>query len=167
MAKTPKNFQKTILFLAKALKGYQYAFRGTASLVLQGIDMNVDDIDVLCDQVAAEACNDMLQQFLSEEVAYQESPKFKSNFGKFKINDILVEVYGEWQIKDLKDVWSEPFNASKDEVNEIKLKGQKIRVTKPEVELSMFAKMGRWKAFHKIKKQLEPQKSKSQQQSLF
>lgn len=41
MSKVPENFEETILLLGDLLKGQQYAFRGTASLVLQRSDMNV------------------------------------------------------------------------------------------------------------------------------
>ena len=167
MGKTPKNFQKTVLFLAKILKGRQYAFRGTAGLVLQGLDMNVDDIDIVCDMDTAEASNELLADFVTEPVSFKETSKLKSYFGKFKINNILVEVYGDWQIKDLKGNWGEAFDASDDEVNEIEFQGRRVRVVKPGTELSVFAKLGRWNAFHKIKKQVELKKNKSRQTTLF
>lgn len=170
MGTKPKEFERTILFLAGNLKNLRYAFRGTAGLVLQGIEMNVDDIDILCDQKTAEACNNLLREFVLEEVSYKESPKFKSYFGKFKINDIPIEVMGEWQIKDVKGNWSEPFNASEKEKMEVLINSQKIFVTTPETELLMFSKLGRWNAYHKIKKQLKDQRkpnNETQQQSLF
>ena len=170
MSKKPKSFEKTIIFLAQTLGDFQYAIRGTAGLVLQGLEMNVDDIDLLCDRETAEVCNDLLAEYVLEEVAYQESPKFKSYFGKLKINGILVEVMGKWQIKDPKGNWSQPFNAAEKERTEIELKGQKVWVTNLETELAMFAKMGRWTALQKIKKQLKSEmepKVKNQQQGLF
>ena len=167
MGKTPENFHKTVLFLAKLFQGYQYAFRGTTGLVLQGLDMNVDDIDIVCNLDTAEASNELLADFIVEPVFFKQSLKFKSYFGKFKINDIPVEVYGDWQIKDLKGNWSQSFNASQDEVNEIEFKAQKLKVIKPETELSVFAKLGRWNAFHKIKRQLKERGVKSPQPGLF
>ncbi len=152
-----KNFEKTIIFLAKALKDYQYAIRGTASLVLQGFEMNVDDIDILCDKKTALACNEIFKDYLLEKVEFKISDKFKSYFGKFKINGVDVEVMGEWQIKIQNPKskiqnWSEVFSAT--ERKKVRLDGQEIWVTTPESELKMFAAMGRWNAYHKIKKQL-------------
>jgi len=76
-----------------------------------------------------------------------------------------VEIMGEWQIKDRKGNWSEPFNGSNDEVTKVKVKSKSIIVTKIQTELSMFAMMGRWNAYHKIKKQID--KKESNQQGLF
>lgn len=155
MTKTPKDFEKTILFLARKLQSYQYAFRGTSGLVLQEIEMNVQDIDIVCDRETALASNKIFKDYLLEEVRWQGSLKYQSYFGKFMINEILAEVYGQWQIKDSKGNWSEIFNASENQRREIGFQGKKVFVTEIETELLMFAKMGRWTAFHKIKKQFK------------
>jgi hypothetical protein len=151
---TSPKFPQTILLLADLLKNHQYAFRGTASLVLQGFDFKVDDIDILTDRPTAEACNETLKEYLKEGIAYKESEKFKSWYGKFDINGLLVEVYGDWQIKNSKGEWSRVFDASDDEVKEIDYQGKKIRVTTPETELATYAAIGRWNVFHKLKKEL-------------
>lgn len=132
--------------IAKLLSGHQYAIRGTASLVLQGYDMNVGDVDILCDKKTAE--------FL--KLPYSESKQFKSYFGKKIINGVQVEFMGDWQIKNPKGEWSEIFDASDDEINIIYIDSQPIRVTKVDTELKMYALMNRWSAYHKLKKQLRP-----------
>lgn len=154
MPNKPKNFEEVVLFLAKELKNFRYAFRGTASLVLQGIEMNVEDIDIVGDKEMALACNNLLAGYLIEEVTFKESEKFKSYFGKFAVKGIPVEIMGEWQIKDTKGRWSEPFNASERKM--VIINGNEIYVTPVGEELTVFAKMGRWTAYQKIKKQLLP-----------
>lgn len=161
MAKQPENFQKDVLFLAKKLGNLQYAFRGTTSLVLQGLEMNVDDIDILCDKKTALACNALLKDFLVEEVSLKQSDKFRSYFGRFSMEGLLVEVMGEWQIKDGKDNWSDPLDAS--ERIPLKISDQEVFVTTIEAELSVFAKMGRWNAYQRIKKQVEDKQGQKQQ----
>jgi len=156
---------KTVLLLADLLYSRQYAFRGTVSLVLQGLEMNVDDIDIVCDKETALSCNKILSRFLIERVAFRESPKFRSYFGKFSVNNVPVEVMGEWEIKDGKGKWSEPFNAS--ERKKLTINDKDIFVTTIEEELLMFAKMGRWTAYQKIKRQLPKTPPKSPQQTLF
>jgi hypothetical protein len=158
----PEKFEETILLLADILDGYQYAFRGTTSLVLQGLTMNVDDIDLLCDKKTALSCNKLLGDYLVEEVSYKEADKFKSYYGRFKINGIEVEVMGEWQLRDTKGGWSEPFTASEGEKKEIAVDDQAVYVTRIETELSLFAKMGRWNAYHKIKRQLPKEEDQDQ-----
>jgi len=160
----PGNFEEVILLLAKRLGDFQYAFRGTASLLLQGMQMNVADIDIVGNEEAALACNDLLAKYLVEEVTFKESAKFKSYFGKFEVEGIPVEIMGEWQIKDTKGEWSEPFNSSGRKL--LLLDGKEVYVTSVEEELIVFAKMGRWTAYQKIKKQL-PSTKKETQQNLF
>lgn len=146
MGKRPKNFQDTLTLIAQKLDGHKYAIRGTSSLVLQNIDMNVDDIDIVGDSEMALSCNQIFKEFELSPVVYSESEKFKSYFGKFKINNILVEVYGDWQIKNPKGEWKTvPFQRTQ-------ING--IFVTTIETELAMFTAMGRWSALQKIKKQL-------------
>lgn len=153
MGKEPKDFKKTILFLADSLKEKNYAIRGTASMILQGLDMNVSDIDILCDAETALSCNEVFGKYVIDEVSFKESNKFKSYFGKFKINNILVEVMGEWQIKKRDGSWSEPFNG--DQKVKINIEGQEVYITTLESELAVFSVMGRWTAYWKIKRQFK------------
>ena len=101
-----------------------------------------------------------------EKVYYKESEKFKSYFGKFEIGGVLVEVYGNWQVKKRREsgvvkdgsVWSEIFDASGDEMTIINVKGVKIKVTRIETELKMFSLMSLWSTYWKLKRQMEPSK---------
>ena len=158
---------KIAIEIAKRLKGEQYAIRGTASMVLQGLDMGVDDVDLICDEKTALKINDIFKKEILEEVEYKETDKFKSFFGKFVIDRVLVEVMGEWQVRVERresgrvEVWSEKQDASDNQVVEIAVNGQKIRVTKLDLELKTSAEMGRWNEFRKIKKGVESRKQGS------
>lgn len=162
----PPELEKTVLFLANVLANHQYAFRGTTSLVLQGLEMNVVDIDILVDKETALSCTTLLKDFVVSPVIYSETEKFKSYFGKFKVNDILVEVMGEWQIKSGRAGWSAPLAAAEEECREITVADRRVRVTTVETELKTFALMGRWTAYQKIRRQLS-EEAPSQQQKLF
>ena len=164
------EIESTALKLVGMLGNGQYAIRGTAGLKLQGFDMAADDIDILCDKETAISCNEVFKEYLLQEVKYRESDQYKSYFGKFVVDSVLVEVCGEWQIrveepqtrtssvrskhegKRVKENWSKTFNASDEDVDEIDILGTKVRVTKPEHELKVFALEGRWNAYHKLKR---------------
>jgi len=146
----PEDFKKTVLEIARKLSGHNYAIRGTASLVLQDINMNALDIDILTDKETALICNEIFKEYLKKKIVYSESPKFKSYFGSFELNNTLVEVMGEWEIKDAKGNWVKPKLIDK---KEILIDGQKVWVTTIESELISFAAMGRWNAYWKIKKE--------------
>lgn len=167
---TRQEVEYIVLAIAKKLKDRKYAIRGTASMVLQGLEMGVDDIDLIADKETSLLMNELFKKEMVEEVKYSESDKFKSYFGKFVIDNVQVEVMGEWQIRKTPNIqnskipiWGEVYDGSEDDVYEIEINGVKIKVTKPETELKMFAQMQRWTAYQKIKKQL----SEKQQGSLF
>jgi hypothetical protein len=120
MGYTPQNFNKTVIQISKLFKNQQYAIRGTASLVLQNYDMNIDDIDIIADKDTSIKCNTILKNFLVEKVKYQISEKFKSYFGKAKINNIDIEIMGCFQIKNKKGKWSKIFSAKDNEITKIK-----------------------------------------------
>lgn len=153
MGKRPQNFNAAVKIIIHELKNLQYAIRGTAGLLLQGMDMNVDDIDILCSKETALKCNDSLKKFMVEKVDYKESDKFKSYYGKFNIEKVQTEIMGNWQIKNRRGKWSAAFQASPSEITYIKKDKMEIPVTRIETELQMFMLMGRWNAYHKIKKQ--------------
>ena len=158
MSKRTEKLEETVCFVAGKLKGKQYAFRGTASLVLQGIDMNVDDIDIVCDKDTALSANKSFSEHVKDKVVFSEADKYKSYLGSFVINNVDVEIYGDWQIKNKDGQWSEMYSASDDQRVAIEIDGIEVFVTKIETELEMFAAMGRWSAYHKIKKQLASRK---------
>uniref|UniRef100_A0A7C4XMP6 Nucleotidyl transferase AbiEii/AbiGii toxin family protein n=1 Tax=candidate division WWE3 bacterium TaxID=2053526 RepID=A0A7C4XMP6_UNCKA len=153
MGKVPELFVPTVCLLAQKLNRGLYAIRGTASLVLQGLDFNVSDIDVICDKDTALLCNVLLNEFVVSPVIYSESSKFKSYFGKFKVNGLDVEIYGDWQIKDSKGEWSKVFDGN--ERKELSLNNTSTYVTTIDSELFMYMFMQRWNVYHKIKRELE------------
>ncbi len=160
---TRQDVEKLAIKIGEKLKGLQYAIRGTASLVLQGFDMGVDDIDLICDKDSVDGIAKVLKGYEKESIKYSESDKFRSYFGKFVIDEVLVEVAGEFQVKDKNGDWSEKQDASPDEIDVIEIQKQKVNVTKIDLELKTSALMDRWNEFHKIKKQI----NEKQQGSLF
>ena len=138
-------------------------------MILQGLTMGADDIDIVCDKKTALLFNDLFKKQILDEVKYSQTDKFKSYYGKFAIDKILVEVMGEWQIRKIQNSnvksqnWGDVYDGSDDEVVEIDVDGTKVRATKLDLEMNISAQMGRWSEFHKIKKQIKDK----QQRSLF
>lgn len=126
--------------------------------------MGLDDIDILCDAQTALNANSKLSEYLVEKVTFKESPKFKSYFGKFLVDGVKVEIMGNWQIFSDKKGWSKIYDSKAENITHVKLGGLEIPVTKIELELEVFALMGRWTAYQKIKRQLN---TPPPQQGLF
>lgn len=141
---TMKSIKSELLKqITHKLSGHNYAIRGTASLVLQGLDFKVADIDVLCDEETAKFLN----------LPYSESKQFKSYYGKLTDN---TEIYGNWQIKNSKGEWSEILVPTANNKKLITIDDVDIWVTTIEFELHCYALMQRWNVFHKIKRLILP-----------
>jgi hypothetical protein len=157
MLLTKEQLESTVSLIRQKLTGENYAVRGTASLVLQGLDMHVADIDILCDATTALNANIALAEYLVEKVAYRESPNFKSYFGKFTIQEVTVEIMGDWQIFSAKKGWSKVYSADATTITHVTLADVVIPVTRVDLELEVFALMGRWTAYQKIKRLVREQ----------
>lgn len=156
----PNSFKKAIIIIAQRLgKNRKWAIRGTTSLLLQGIQMKAEDIDILCDKKTALECNRLFEEYLIQKVSFRKTKKFTSYFGKFQINQVTVEIMGEWKIKSPKGIWIGPFDVS--ERHLISFQNYPVWVTTVSSELKMFAAMGRFSAFWKIKSQLKTQHNPS------
>lgn len=156
MKQLPENFDQALMTLITRLNNYQYAVRGTTSLILHGLDMGLDDIDVLCNKETAFKVNSLFAKEIIKKVALSESSQFKSFYGAAKIAGVQIEFMGDWQIKDKKGNWCEPFKAAGSEIEIVTYKERQLPVTTIKTELKMFTLMGRWNALYKIKKQLRP-----------
>jgi hypothetical protein len=56
-----------------------------------------EDIDILTDAEGAKALDELLAEFVVKKSTYSSTDKYKSYFGIYKINDIQVEVMGNFQ----------------------------------------------------------------------
>ncbi len=71
---------------------------GSTSLALQDVDVEPKDIDILTDKDGALKSNDVLKEFLIERVKWSQTEIYKSYFGKFRINDVLIDIMGEFSV---------------------------------------------------------------------
>lgn len=149
---TPE-FVAAIKFIAKVGEGSQYAFRGTTSLVLQGLDMGLQDIDLTGNSSTAHNIDRGLANFCVTPLSYSEHGVHKSFFGQYQIHNVAIEMMGEWQIKT-GDTWSEKVDASDSQITHVNFQGLILPVTTIETELKCYALLRRFAVIHKIKRQL-------------
>jgi hypothetical protein len=96
---------KVLKTICKELKGVNWTLVGSANLALQGVEVRVGDIDILTDKKGALLIDRLLRQFRVEEVKYRKSGKFSSYFGKFKIDNVKVEVMGDLSLRNKSGKW--------------------------------------------------------------
>jgi hypothetical protein len=85
-------------------KNIDWVLIGSTSLAIQGVNVEVHDIDIKTDVKNADKIADMLKEYAVEPMHHKNSSQFKSYYGLFKINNVQVEVIadletmheGEW-----------------------------------------------------------------------
>ncbi len=150
-----EEVEEAVYNFSRRMDGKKFAVRGTASLVLQGYDMGVDDIDVVCDEQTVEFIKKEFKNEIIKEINYSKSSRYQSFFGQMVLGGVLFEVMGNFQYRNQNGVWSGVLTGEDSQVNVVKVKGREVRVTKPEVEMEFAAGMGRWNEYHKIRRQIQ------------
>jgi len=79
---------------------------GSVSLALQEVNVTPGDIDILTDKPSAYRINHLLKDCEVKPVEYQRSDTVQSHLGEFVINDVKVEVMGDYQEK-VKGKWQD------------------------------------------------------------
>ena len=98
-----EKIQKSINLLSNDLSKLQDPFYiiGSSALVLAGIPLEItDDIDLLTSHRDADFVKECWQANKMKEYSLKDSDKFRSNFGRFHWDTILVEVMGELEVFD-------------------------------------------------------------------
>lgn len=77
--------------------GVTWAVTGSANLALQGVDVEPEDVDVLCDEPGAYAIEAAFPDAATELVHYREDPEAKiaSHFGALELAGVRVEIVGD------------------------------------------------------------------------
>jgi len=151
-----EKHKQVLEIIAKNLEGkdINWAIVGSTSLALQGVDITPNDIDILTDKEDSFKIQECLKEYVVEPVAYKESERFISYFGKFKIEGLDVEVMGDLKNKiPDSDLWTETSRLSAKKT--IDYKGLKINVINLEQEYEAYVKMDRKEKAKLIKKALQ------------
>ena len=75
----------------------RWVLAGSASLAIHGIDVRVEDIDVIADRDSALKIARLLSDFQIEELKYSSSETYRSYRVVFSVNGVRVDVLGDLQ----------------------------------------------------------------------
>jgi hypothetical protein len=87
-----------------------WALTGSAGHALQGVPVEVHDIDVQTDEPGAYAVASVLAVDTLEPVRIVESDVMKSHLGRFRLHGVVVEVMGAVQTRTTGSEWLPPTN---------------------------------------------------------
>jgi len=113
----PEKYKKVICQIADELNKHHinWVLLGSSNLRLQGIKNDDSDIDICTDQKGAELFEELFVDKMIKPVIYSTLPEqYRSYFGTFNFDGILVEVMGEFEIFDVEHKkWIEAINNKK------------------------------------------------------
>jgi len=131
----------------------EWALTGGTSFILQGLEYETSDIDIQCSEEAAYEIEDLLSEYIIEDVHLWESEKMKSHFGKLEINDVEVEVMGAVQ-KKIGGAWENPVDVSKNSKT-VTYKDFEVPVLELEYEAEAYEKLGRKEKANRLRELAE------------
>lgn len=115
---------------------------GSTSFALQGMELPVHDIDIQTDAESAYLFEKKLAEFVEEPVHFCGNEKIRSHFGKFRCNNIEIEVMGDVQKPQQNGIWGAPTDILKWR-RYILFHGKRIPVLDLEYEIEAYRRIGR------------------------
>lgn len=139
------EYKELICLIADKLNAnhINWSLVGSTNLRLQGISVPPADIDIVTDKEGAEFFEEVFVDYIIDPVIYSvKDKKFRSHFGRFKINNILVEVMGDLEIYDTQhDKWISSINNNK--IITKNINGSLIFASSLDHELEIYRALGR------------------------
>ncbi|KPL07248.1 hypothetical protein AMJ86_05085 [bacterium SM23_57] len=90
--------------------GFNWALTGSLGMALQGVNVEVHDIDLQTDKRGAYEIEKCLEEHVVRPVRFSESERIRSHYGALEINGVAVEVMGALQKRLDDGKWEEPVN---------------------------------------------------------
>lgn len=95
---------ESILLAVSASKA-TWVFTGSLGMALQGLPVQVHDIDIQTTMRGAYAFEQYLKAWMLNPVCYRASDHFRSHFGKGRVRDVDFEIMGDLRLKLSDDTW--------------------------------------------------------------
>jgi hypothetical protein len=141
---TENDYLKVLEKIVSRLKDSSIAWVVTGSLgmALQGIPVQVHDIDIQTDKDGAYGIENYFAEYVVQPVHYSESERIRSHLGVLKIDGIKVEIMGDIQKRLGDQIWEEPVKVERYR-RWVEVGGKLIPVLSLEYEYQAYLKLGR------------------------
>ena len=118
-----------------------WALTGSAAFSLQGLDMEVHDIDIQTDERGAYLIEQTLSQFIVKPVRFSATTQIRSHFGQFMLDGVPLDLMGGVQ-KFHEGCWEDSINLLP-LIRYIPLGRHNVPVLDLRYECEAYRKMGR------------------------
>jgi hypothetical protein len=151
----PNTHYLALNTIIKKLKDHDvnWVLIGSANLALQGVDVEVHDIDLVTDQASGKKMAALLKEYITKPVEYSEKGPFRSYYGIMDVNGVKAEIIIELQHKLSTGKWSDKSRITEKEM--LEYKGLAIPVMPLKIEYDAYKLMGREEKARKIKEFLD------------
>ncbi len=119
-----------------------WAVTGSLGFALQGMDVDVHDIDIQTDKSGAYEIERRFSRYVVRNVEFSSSEKIRSHFGELSIEGVKVEIMGDIQKRLPDGSWEDPIDI-RSKTYFINYDGLSILVFSLEYECEAYYKLDR------------------------
>jgi hypothetical protein len=130
-----------------------WALTGSLNLALQGVSVEVNDIDILTDTVGAYEIENCISEFVTKKVAFSPGETIRSHLGALMIDGVKVEIMGDVQFKRENGSWEAPADLELSKKT-LEIEGMQIPVMSLEHEYQAYVKLRDMKKLEILRKRL-------------
>ena len=134
-----------------------WAIDGSLGMVMQGMDLDVHDIDLQSDADGAYVIQACLAEFMIRPVVLREAARFCSHFGAAEIAGVGVEIMGDIQVRPDNGPWH-PAPDMLALIRWVDYNGMRLPVLDLEHEYQAYLTVGRVEKAQKIRDFLDSNK---------
>ena len=127
---------------------------GSLGMALQGMEIEVHDIDLQTDEAGAYEIEKRLSEYVLQPVRFVSSERIQSHFGTLEIEGVEVEIMGALQKWIDGQGWEEPVDVSLNRCV-VEVGGMGVPVLSLAYEYEAYLKLGRVDKVAAIKRRLE------------
>jgi hypothetical protein len=122
--------------------GIDWALTGSTSFVLQGVPLEPDDVDVQTTEHGVYEFDEVFEDCRVEAVSLESSAAIRSQFGRFEIGGVSVEVMGALQKRAPDGSWGSPPSIP-DHREFVSFRGGTVPVLALSYEAQAYERLGR------------------------
>jgi hypothetical protein len=131
---------------------------GSLGMALQGMDIEVHDIDIQTDKDGAYEMERLFFEYVVKPVHDSVSERIRSHFGALEIGGIKVEIMGDIQKRLDNQTWEEPVKVECHK-HWVGIDGMQIPVLSLAYEYQAYLKLGRNEKAEMLRKWLQKSKA--------
>ena len=103
------GYALNLIYTSLNNKDIVWALTGSTALIVHGMQLPANDIDIMTNEAGAYKIGELLKEFEIMPVSFSSTDKIRSHFGRYNIGGVSVEIMGDVQIKQ-NDTWSDVDN---------------------------------------------------------